>query len=734
MKTRITTCAVILALAATFYAGAKQTVWFHTAENHQLGIETELFDSISPAAEGGYAVTTKTGAVTAVNGTLQRMTFADNNSKTVVIDFDATPVRVVNPLAFEGVNVVVSDKAVTVTSTTDADVEYTLSGTGTAFKLYSQTATVLNLDGVTLTNPAGAAINIQSKKATDINLGAGKTNTLADGATYATPDGEKENGTLFALGNINIAGDGTLNVSAACKHAIASSKAISVKGGTVNVTSAASDGLHADGITVSGGIVTTVNTAGDGIDAGKEQFVMTGGKADVTIAADDVKGIKADGDINVTGGEIVLNVSSAQGKGLKTKANCTFDGVQLTANMSGDAVVVDYDPSYCTAVKVDGNFTMNSGNVKVVSTGKAGKGFSVDGNAVFNDGNIDITVSGDGDVYTDSLGVKDSYSATCITVDGNLELLGGTFTLSSSGTAGKCLKSDLEMVIGTADKGPVITAKTTGAKFLVDAGTSQQFAPGGGGPGGNPGGGPGGGPGGMDNADYANPKVVKAEGNLTVNNGKLTLTSTQDGGEGLESKSTMTINGGDIHITTVDDCINTKTHLQINGGIVRCVATGNDAIDSNGTITITGGVVIAAGASTPEGSLDCDQNTFAVTGGYVFGIGGDCSSPTTAQVTQPVAMYSGSFSKNQRINVADAQGNCLLSLVNPASGNSGRIIFTSPKMTQGSSVTVSTGGTVTGGTTAYELTYDGKLSGATTKTTLTLSSMVTGSTGGGRPW
>lgn len=727
-------------LAATaVWAASQQTVWFHTAQNQSLGLEADRLDSLFIDANGTYTIATTDGALTAINGTLSNMTVDDNATQVISIDYNTTPATVVNPLAFSGVSVAVDGGAVTVTSTTDAKVKYTLKGAGTSFKLYSATATTLTLDGVTLTNPNGAAINIQSKKATTLVVADGTVNTLADGATYATPDGEKENGTLFSLGNIDIQGKGTLSVSALCKHAIASSKAISVADATVTVTAAASDGLHADGITVNSGTVTTRATVGDGIDAGKEQFVMTGGHVDVAIAEADTKGIKADGDIALNGGDIVLNVSAAQGKGIKTKANLTLAGTAIDATMTGDAVVVDYDPSYCTTIKVDSTFVMNSGIVKVTSSGKAGKGISVDGDARFEGGTVNITVSGDGDVYTDSLGVKDSYSSTCITVDGNLDVLGGEFDLLSTGTAGKCLKSDLAMTIGRADgTGPTIKAKTTGAKFLVSNGTENttMAGPGGGGPGGGgfPGGNPGGGPGGMDdNADYANPKVVKAEGNLTVYGGKLTIESTQDGGEGLESKATLTINGGDINITTVDDCINGKAHIQFNGGVTRCVATGNDAIDSNGTMTITGGVVMAVGANSPEGSFDCDQNTFTVTGGCFIGLGGDCSTPAASVTKQPVVITSATLSNGQRFNVCDSTGKCLISFVKPSVSTGNRILFSAPGMTVGQSVTLSTGGTVSGGTTNYELTRDCTLTGATTSSTVTLSSVVTNNGGGFGP-
>lgn len=71
-----------------------------------------------------------------------------------------------------------------------------------------------------------------------------------------------------------------------------------------------------------------------------------------------------------------------------------------------------------------------------------------------------------------------------------------------------------------------------------------------------------------------------------------------------------------------DDCMNASNSIVINGGSIYCYSSGNDGIDSNGTLTITGGVVIASGTTSPEDGFDCDQNTFKITGGIVLGIGG----------------------------------------------------------------------------------------------------------------
>lgn len=729
MKTRKTTLAAALTLTAFAALAVTPYVWFHdSAGKHHRGVARALVDSIT-ASNGAVSVILAegAGATEMTKDESATLTLADDAAQKIVISFAADGTsEITNPKAFEGVTVTDDNAGGIVVNSTCADeLEFKLSGTGTSLKIYAAAPVKLTLDGVTLQSRGGAALNVQGKKELTLVLADGTTNTLADALPYATPDGEKENAAVFATGKMNIQGAGTLVASGASKHAIASSKSMKIrKGATVKVTSAASDGIHADGIKLDDCTIDVRGTAGDAIDAGDDELTI--GKAVIIadVSTDDTKGLKATGDIIVNdGADITVTMSGAQGKALKTARNFTMNGGSIDVKASGGVVVTDGDPSYCTAIKVDTTFTLNAGSIKVVHTGASGKGISVDGKAYFNGGTVDITCSGNGATYTDSTGTLDSHSATCITVDDDIYLMGGTFTLANSGTAGKAIKGDKVIVIGADDaEGPTIEARTTGAKFAVTSGSSW------GGGGGRPGGGGGGG-----QTDYANPKVIKAGGNLTVNSGKLTLVSTQDGGEALESKNTLTINGGDVHITTVDDCINASSHIQINGGVVRCVASGNDAIDSNGTLTIAGGIVIAGGTNQPEESFDCDQNTFTITGGTIFGVGGGVSTPTSSVCKQNVIINSNSsYTNGKRITLADASGNVIVSLLNPSNcSRSATALISAAGITLGTQYRILTGGTVTGGETHYELTVGGTISGGTQLTTVTPSSVVTGGSGSG---
>ena len=115
--------------------------------------------------------------------------------------------------------------------------------------------------------------------------------------------------------------------------------------------------------------------------------------------------------------------------------------------------------------------------------------------------------------------------------------------------------------------------------------------------------------------------------------------------EGIEGKHSVVINGGKILINTTDDCINASTDgvasVIINGGLIYAHSSKNDCIDSNGTIVINGGTLVALGSNVPEGGIDCDMDSrFTYTGGTIIAMGGTNQIPNSDNTTGHV-IYSG---------------------------------------------------------------------------------------------
>ena len=192
-----------------------------------------------------------------------------------------------------------------------------------------------------------------------------------------------------------------------------------------------------------------------------------------------------------------------------------------------------------------------------------------------------------------------------------------------------------------------------------------------------------GGMGGMQQGFNAAPKAIKGSAEVVINNGRIYTSTKNDGGEGIESKTNMTINGGEIICKTYDDAINAASSLTVNGGYIYCYSTNNDAIDSNGSLYINGGVILASGSTNPEGSFDCDSNTFSITGGIMVGTGGSSSNPTSSQQYYS-SVSSVSLTAERYLTVKNSNGETMFSYRCPSTMNSAKVLLSSPEFTSAS--------------------------------------------------
>ncbi|HEY1196566.1 carbohydrate-binding domain-containing protein [Flavobacterium sp.] len=219
---------------------------------------------------------------------------------------------------------------------------------------------------------------------------------------------------------------------------------------------------------------------------------------------------------------------------------------------------------------------------------------------------------------------------------------------------------------------------------------------------------------------------------VVINGGTINITTTGTGGEGIESKSILTINDGEIYIKAVDDGINAGDAIYINGGTIVAYSTTNDGIDSNGTLTVTGGKIFAIGAKSPEEGFDCDNNTFKITGGLLIGAGGATSSPTASVSTQASAIL-GSGNSGTVYSVLDSDNAEVMTFKSPASFTT--LLLSGSKFSSGKTYRVVTVSSVSNASEFNGLYLGGTFSNPTLSSSFTLTSMVTkigGSTGPGR--
>lgn len=215
----------------------------------------------------------------------------------------------------------------------------------------------------------------------------------------------------------------------------------------------------------------------------------------------------------------------------------------------------------------------------------------------------------------------------------------------------------------------------------------------------------------------AEDKGVTAYGDLTVNDGTIQISKCE---EGLESKNDLTINGGTTEITGNDDGLNARTSITINGGILYAEMNAGDAIDSNGSMTITGGLILAFGAQMPEGGADCDMNEIKITGGTLIATGGTNSAPSELESSQ-ISVLLGSASKGDMIGILDSDGNTVFAFEAP--GNYSNMLLSTATITSDRDYTVYTGGTITGD--SYHGYYEnGSYTGGTESISFTTDGMV----------
>ena len=664
----------------------------------------------------------------------------------VTITYNGNTASIVNPYANDGVSVSSNGADVTVNAT-KTGVTYFVTGSSTngSLAIYSNSAYELTLNTLNLTSNSTAAINL----ATENNV----TLTLEGTSTIADSPNSSVKAALCASGNLTINGDGSLQVTGNAKHGINVDGTLTVNGGNITIEDTDSDGIHgnsnmawndgtlniisvgSDGLDISGNVDIQggdlmCNTNAEGARGIKVSgiFTMDAGGLDITCTGTDAKGIKADSLFFINGGTIGIHHSGNISKGISCDKEINISGGDFTIVSSGSTVleVVNNEniPAYCSAIKSDSDILISGGtfNITLPTSNQGGKSISADGDMTISGGDFTIETHGNGAAYTISGSTKDSYTSSCLKCDGNMEILAGTFNLTSTGTGGKGINAGGTMKIGLSNANNedlVLNVTTSGERITVTSG------------GGWPG--PGGGGG-----DYANPKAIKAQGNLTINSGVLRVNCTQtqnEGGECIESKAILTINGGDIEAySKKDDAVNASQRLIINGGVYYAHSDANDGTDSNGQLELNGGFLISNGAASPEEGFDCDNNTFKITGGTVIGTGGGTSTPTSNVCTQPSMKINTQSGYAIQILKSDGTVVCTYQCPTisgggggwPGGGGSGlTMLFTDPQLQTGQTYTVKYNGTISGGTNwngyyTGNVTYSGGPS-----TTATLNSMYT---------
>jgi len=132
-------------------------------------------------------------------------------------------------------------------------------------------------------------------------------------------------------------------------------------------------------------------------------------------------------------------------------------------------------------------------------------------------------------------------------------------------------------------------------------------------------------------------------GNIYIEGGTITVNCPSRDSEGIQCEGAIIISDGHVTVDAYDDAINSSGDLTISGGYVYAHSTNNDGIDANGNCYIKGGMVYAIGASSPEVAIDAnseERKQLYITGGTIVAVGGLESG---ASISGGTCMYTSSW-------------------------------------------------------------------------------------------
>lgn len=292
-----------------------------------------------------FALLTSVGSAMAIDNNTVEITYngenavvnvADNISGYVSVEVDRSFVKVI--------------QAETVTESAPGEIYYILSGSSDngSFYLSGSYKCSVTLNGLTLTNPSGPAIDIQNGKRVNLRLENETTNSLTDGA------GGDWKGCFVCKGHTEFKGKGTLTVNGKTAHGIWSKEYIEIKNCTINVESALKDGINCNQyFLMESGTVNIIGPGDDGVqvslkdetptgettgheDEDSGNFYMTGGTLKITGHGGVC--IKADGSISYTGGTQDFNTSDIienAATGIRSALKAQGDDIKAAYDLSG---------------------------------------------------------------------------------------------------------------------------------------------------------------------------------------------------------------------------------------------------------------------------------------------------------------------------------------------------------------------------------------------------------------
>lgn len=384
-----------------------------------------------------------------------------------------------------------------------------------------------------------------------------------------------------------------------------------------------------------------VQTDDNNVDAAvfSKDDITLNGEGKLTVSSEKGHGIVSKDDLKLTSGEYTVTAAShaLSGQDSIRIASGTYN---LTSDKDGLHAENTDDTSKGFVYIADGNFTVNC----------KGDGIDAGTTAQIENGTFNITSSSG----SSSSSATDSASVKGIKAVGDLTISGGTFNLNCEDDA---LHSNTNVTV-------------TNGTFTISSGDDG----------------------------------IHADSKTSISGGTVNITESYEGIEGTE----VEISGGTITLKASDDGINaaggkdesgfgggfdrdnfssSNASITISGGKITIEADG-DGVDSNGSLTVTGGETYVSGpTSGADGALDYDGEA-TITGGIFVAAGSTQMAQNFGENSTQGSMFVNANSSGE-ITLKNSSGEVLVSFT--PTKTYACVVISCPQITTGQTYTVTAG-------------------------------------------
>ena len=571
--------------------------------------------------------------------------------------------------------------------------EYTFSINSNYKQIYVNApdkTVIIELNGVTIQNNENSPIFVADCDTVEISAKKNTTNNIKDTRdVYVTDEDDQGKGAIFvANGDLKLKGTGALNIEAGYYNGVHGKDDVKIQKETLNITAVHHGVKGNDSITIASGTIN-ISCGGDGLHTENTDISSKGNqRGNVTISGGDVT-INSWGDaVAAAYNAVVEQADTTVTTSFTAKTNKYSSYSGETVDTSESVFYLKMNSStysnngYTYAANIDGNWykasyvgTQSSGGQGGPGGGGPGGGGRPGGSSTYYIYRIEKPAGATSfTLYRFSGSNVTSFSTTSYNAVGDAKAFNSAYDMVqisvSSGkisfsswsnyASGNSNGADISAKGLKAENEVIITAGTIDIKSYDDAihanndGTLENGSS----PLGNvtiSGG---------DITLYASDDAIHADYTLEISGGKTEVTSAYEGLEG----NLIKVSGGETYVYATDDGCNATSgksspNITVSGGLLDVAVPTNgdtDGIDSNGSLTITGGTVIAKGPGSASGNafgaaaVDTD-GAVSITGGSLIIFGGIektpsgsptktlCSSSSVAAGTHTVSFSSASY-------------------------------------------------------------------------------------------